>query len=320
MEKYGQSYRTKVDIIIDDFRNLINDLPRIREEMIKDKEKWYKVCSSMDVVGHTEAAIKSYVATPDPKDLGELYLYIYGLFQAMVVQQDAVKDIFTSLDIASPIKNDAELREIRNLRNDCIGHPTTRNRGVEPRSNSFYSLNWSKDHFTLNRTYYGDKDNEIIEIYPRELIKKQRGKISQAITKAIETLKEKENIHREKFKENTFQSFFKGMNYNFEKVITHFSISDHSRFVLAGFSFKELVKGIEKFKEEAALRKLIGAFPGVENALEKINHPIDRLDEYFERGDVCPKDANSFARDFEHLYDELYVMAGEIDSEYQLQL
>ena len=80
------------------------------------------VTSAIWVLGDTDLAISSYLRTPFPTDDGNRYLVIYGLLQAMFLQQDEVKHICEALDVKT--EENSRLREIRNIRNISVGHPT----------------------------------------------------------------------------------------------------------------------------------------------------------------------------------------------------
>ena len=97
--------------------------------MSKDGNSWNKLCSSLDVVEDTELAIKSYISHKEPKDEGLKYLHLYGLLQALYVQQIALNGICESFGL-SCILNEFCLKQIRSERNDSIGHPTNRSTGV----------------------------------------------------------------------------------------------------------------------------------------------------------------------------------------------
>src|SRR5882672_6063037 len=85
-------------------------------------------CSALDVIGDTEMALEAYMTAPpaqhDPgsRDTGNLYITIYGILQVLYVQQDAVKNLAKSLGI--PYKHSDATRQVRNVRNAAVGHPT----------------------------------------------------------------------------------------------------------------------------------------------------------------------------------------------------
>lgn len=97
--------------------------------MSKSGNLWNKLCSSMDVAEDTELAIKSYLGRKEPKDEGLKYLHLYGLLQSLYVQQIALNGICESFGLPC-ILNEPCLKQIRNERNDSIGHPTNRSSGV----------------------------------------------------------------------------------------------------------------------------------------------------------------------------------------------
>ena len=80
-----------------------------------DRPSFHVVCSALDVIGDTTMAIHAYSALPDEKDHGVLYLQLYGLLQALVIQQDAVQHILDTLKIQCATGTD-NLRDIREIR------------------------------------------------------------------------------------------------------------------------------------------------------------------------------------------------------------
>ena len=81
--------------------------------------------AAMDVVSDTESAIVSY-ARANSEHKGTLYLVIYGLLQAMYLQQDALRNMVHALEGSEVYKLDTEPEAmwIRQIRNDSVGHPT----------------------------------------------------------------------------------------------------------------------------------------------------------------------------------------------------
>lgn len=72
-------------------RNFIQ-YPWRLDPLVKDRGLWFRLTSSMDAIEDTEAAIDAYIASPEP-DRGGAYLLIYGVLQALFVQQDAIKHL-----------------------------------------------------------------------------------------------------------------------------------------------------------------------------------------------------------------------------------
>eukprot|EP01047_Picozoa_sp_COSAG01_P104411 COSAG01_NODE_33737_length_559_cov_1.358696_1_plen_102_part_10 len=89
---------TTVEKAISNFRRLYNeDFKNINTLLQKDKFKWTVICSCMDYITNTELAIKSYAHKPVTIDNGDLFLFITGLFQSFIMQQDAIKEIIETL-------------------------------------------------------------------------------------------------------------------------------------------------------------------------------------------------------------------------------
>lgn len=96
----------------------------------KKPHDWSIVCVAFDCFEDTQEAINQYIDSSFPSSYGGKYLYIYGLLQALFVQQDALKAIYKILlnkDLNID-NNYPELKKIRNIRNDSVGHPTGRNK------------------------------------------------------------------------------------------------------------------------------------------------------------------------------------------------
>ena len=119
-----------LDDLVREIRDLVNE-PANQNRLIVDKNRWYRLCSSLDVLGDTELAVQCYQATRDSAlPSGALYLLTYGLFQALQLQQDAVRHLQQALDVpGTPATKHRVLQEIRKVRNDAAGHPigSTRN-------------------------------------------------------------------------------------------------------------------------------------------------------------------------------------------------
>jgi hypothetical protein len=323
MTLHGQTIRTEVDGAIEEFRDIFNDLSRIAGEMFDNSRRWNTVCSAMDVIQNNEAAIKAYEASPNPSDLGGVYLMVYGLFQSLLVQQESLGNLFKEIGATFIEWNNPELEKVRDLRNDCIGHPTSRTRHDEPRSNFFYSPNWSKDHFAITRAYHNeDCPDDSQEIYPPELICDQRKAIASAIKRATNFLKKMENDHRKQFRSIRLQASLNGYVYFFEKLFSHFHLSDNSNnFSLAMRAQKTLCENFSKFENDLMARNLKGKLPGLDVAIEDIRTPMDCLNRYFAgTSSFDAREAKSFAVHFESRFKDIHLMAGEIDEEYQTDL
>ena len=116
---------------------IIDQRLKCRGEVREDPDNWDRICSSSDIINDTIRAIESYVKSDYPdEDIGLQYIFIYGLLQALYLQQDAVKKLFEVLHKCYPqdqkflYEPSNELKEVRRLRNETTGHPTGTFNGV----------------------------------------------------------------------------------------------------------------------------------------------------------------------------------------------
>ena len=89
----------------------------IARETLRPNQRfdWSKLCSSLDVIGDTAQAFDSYLKIDEPESLGEKYLNIYGVLQALFIQQDAVTHFSEMCNLR--VKN---LRNVLNLPEMCF--------------------------------------------------------------------------------------------------------------------------------------------------------------------------------------------------------
>ncbi|MGZ5443131.1 MAG: hypothetical protein ACXW5U_22985 [Thermoanaerobaculia bacterium] len=90
-----------------------------RQGIVSDTRRWNTICAALDVIGDTESALDAYLDAPST---GHPYINAYGVLQALYLQQDAVRHLFEAHDIKFTFS--AALKEIRQTRNETIGHPT----------------------------------------------------------------------------------------------------------------------------------------------------------------------------------------------------
>lgn len=89
-----------------------------------DLDKWNILCVAMDTLGDSCLALEHYEVFGMGQEDGEKYLKLYGLLQAVVLQQDSIIQLFQVL-LGRNLKYDAdsEWGKIRELRNLTAGHP-----------------------------------------------------------------------------------------------------------------------------------------------------------------------------------------------------
>ena len=126
------------------------------------------VTASINVLINNNKAIAYYVETIKEKHTdGELLLRIYGLLQSLFVSIDALYTLSLAVTKSKnfiSLNDNKELRELKYIRNDVIGHPT--NRVVE--NHIEYSImkaeDIKEDILTYTIHYDGDETKRRVEL------------------------------------------------------------------------------------------------------------------------------------------------------------
>ena len=142
-------------------------------ELLPDRKKWNKLISALHTLEDSSNAVKYYVESIYPTDVGGKYLFTYGLFQAMILQQDSAKSINQTLFNKSiNFKSEyPHAYSVRELRNDTTGHPTNRktNRNGYEKFISLAQISLEKYSFYYCKDDYKDAEkNSIIDVNVEE--------------------------------------------------------------------------------------------------------------------------------------------------------
>jgi hypothetical protein len=120
-------YTLSIIKLTEAIRERINE-PKLNDLLASNERAWLQLCSCLDALEDSDLAISAYLAGRPTGSPGAKYLAVYGVLQALFVQQDAAINLCESLGIQETINNHPTLRQIREIRNDSIGHPTKRDR------------------------------------------------------------------------------------------------------------------------------------------------------------------------------------------------
>lgn len=116
-----------IDILTSDIRDWINS-PNNHKKLRKNHDQFNGICSSLDVIGDTELAIDYFlkINSFDARKVGKSYILVYGIFQALYLQQDAVVYLY-KLFVGEDVEyKDYKLDKVREYRNNITGHPVER--------------------------------------------------------------------------------------------------------------------------------------------------------------------------------------------------
>jgi hypothetical protein len=306
---------------ISKIREFIN-APRKQTLLLKRKDRWDQMCSALDVIQDTDIAMDAYLGNAFPEDTGEQYIRIYGILQTLVVQQDAAKHLIDSLelhsDLCDPLK---DLKEIRQIRVESIGHPTqTRTESKKAYSYHFISrASMHKGGFQL-MSCFPDGGHEFEDIRIPSLIEKQRTAIESTLNGIIGELKREEQEHKEKFKGESLQRLLTKNNLHYIVGKIWEQIHSGGYPPELGLMHLEIIKkNLHEFKEALAKRDLWAGSDSLQHIYRDLDYPLHEVARYF-RGE----DNQEFAKERvqvnfffidKHL-DEIEQIAKEIDEDY----
>lgn len=112
----------KAAALEDELRNLLTELNSKFEF-----DEWAKICSSLDVIGDTFLAILSFESVEDGVFDELKYLLIYGLLEALYLQNVAIRDIALVLEIKSEIEKieNEKYKSVDQVRAKVAAHPSS---------------------------------------------------------------------------------------------------------------------------------------------------------------------------------------------------
>ncbi len=294
-------------------RDFING-SRKQHALLKDSRAWNQLCSSLDVIGDTELAFDAYVAAPDTDDAGATYLLVYGVLQALVLQQDAVLHLAEALGLNYEL--DPTLKEVREVRNASIGHPTKRS--GRARSHFISRISMTRAGFQLMTVYPDQGPAEFKGVKLPSLIATQRSQLRAILTEVVASLQREEAEHKAMFRGDSIGSAFPAtIDYYFEKIFE--SIPSGRSPEYGRLHVQLLMETVARFESKLSARGLAGANDSVDYHLDLVAYPLKELDHYFAEpaaSRLNERDAVIFTQFTQGEIETLRRMAAEIDESY----
>ena len=283
----------------------------------KDFGDYEKCFTSLDLIEDCQDAIDEFIAIPETKIPNRSVLNIYGVLQATFCQQDGLFGLFQNIsrekfnsigDFFSLFEFNSKNREIRN---DIVGHPTTRKGDKEfyfidkgPNSKYKFSYAGYSPKFTVNKVDF------------KKIIDEQNKLAINVLNKVAEMINEKVNEHKEKHKHESLYSIISNLNYSIQLIKRGYS--DVNRSFQAEGSLKIVTSKITEVEEELKKRYKSSTPDSVEYTLKNIYYILDKVKKWYENKELLHnKDAEIFMIAFDKEFEGLEVMLKEIDEEYK---
>ena len=295
-------------------RDLIN-IPRRQHLLVQDSSNWNSLCSALDIVDDSECAIDAYLGGRNNDNVSERYLLIFGVMQALVVQQQAVTQLRTAFHVTR--SSQKELDKIRTIRTQSTGHPVRQKNHGAISANFIARATLRKETFNLMTVYGDDREPTFEKINVINLIKKQQTIHGTILSNILGKLRKEEMDHRRKFRRVKLAEIFNKMDYVINKMIEA-SIGDVPNTI--GLAHLEMVTDkIGNFKDGLLTRGIYQVNSAYEYEFGLIEEPLGELHKYFSGSEdsyLNSRTAYIFAFFIEHQFSVLQNIAQNIDESY----
>ena len=308
-------------------RDIVTD-PGMEHMFMDSAVRRYRIACCMDTVEDAQLAVEAYrrlESSSEGADKGKLYLVVYGVLQAIFIQQDALRNLACALDFPYEIGSYSGLKEVREVRNQIVGHPTSyRREGRE----SFYAINrmsLSLDSFkVLESTDQGQ--NQMLPIDIRKTLSDNEALVRKALTDLKGKLENDIRQQKAKFRGSPLSELFSNsIGYQFEKIrggISNSSVSDRN---LASAEVEAIDNLLNDFHKALSQRgRPPEEYPGVDLVWDELQYPLREIraffsdkDEEIQRPD--PEATRIFVWFVQWKLDELLQLSREIDEYYNCE-
>jgi hypothetical protein len=228
----------------------------------------------------------------------------------MIVQQDAVKNIFEALELNKICWAKTPLENIRELRNRSIGHPTI-TKSVSPKASHFISYPTLEKYSFQLMVCEKDKNRfPVVDI--RKIIDVQRFELSKRLNEIIIKYEKDDKMHKIKYAGDKLEMIFSNIGYDISKLYE----GVNSRYPIASINLKEIISILGNFENN--LKEREENHVTVDDIYRRLEYPLRELEKYF--NDKMDKVNDVTAYIFVFFIDkqihELKDIAIEIDNKY----
>jgi len=309
---------------LDDLRDLLNNTTVYKQTVFdkKDEGSWNRLWSSLDNLEDSQKVIELFKSKKEIDLLDR-----YGILQAIYVQQDALSDLAYALELKGiSYKNHKRLQEIRDIRDETIGHPTYREivKKGEYRDGkiSFTSMYVKNKEKILTYMVYTSTGNINKSIDLAKVVDDQEQLLGKELEQVVKQIKTRESKHKKKFIGKKISDTLPSFNYELQKMYPFERVREISK-----MNFSIIKEAVYKFEEEYkerygknSLTKDYIRNPGLVESIFKIHQMFDRIDEMIElKEGVLELDLEVYVESLGRELQGLKDMAKEIDEEFNLE-
>ena len=304
-----------IENIFEEIREICNH-PWKRELLFQDKIIWNRLWASLDVIEDSQIAIDDYSNLSEFSSNEKGYLYVYGILQALYLQQDALCNLNKALfGQGIDFKTEyPELYNIREIRNNSIGHPTGRGDGKSFHGISRMTIR--KKGFQMMSSFPksgGEDDFEDVNVL--SCITTQNGLFQEILNHTMEKLKSDFEIHKDKFKnDKLIDLIHPSIGYHFSKLYENI----HRDYDMVQINFNSIFETYNNIKQGITERySSLSALSGVELTTETLDYLFARLKRDLIENKIEDKiELYIFIDALKSHFKELKSMIKEIDQEF----
>lgn len=298
---------------------LCNNLNRLIHEPlfhnfynVQNELKYNQAFVSIDIIEDSQIAIEEYEKTK--KVEGRSTLLIYGLLQSFFLQQDGLYHLYKYIVNSKIEQNDffdlfSFEKEIRNVRNDIVGHPTNR------KNSEFYYI--VKGPTTKYRFIYAGYTPEFrkVEVNLRTFIIKQLEFTKKVLLLVTKEIQKKIEMKKEEHKNILLGEMTTDINRNIQLILR--GIRDKERKFQGEWGIFGLQNSIQEIKKELNQRYNNNLPIGLSEVFRIINYILNRFYQWQKDNQLFGNDdAEIFLDSLGKQLKELKEMLREIDKEF----
>lgn len=305
-----------IENISEEIREICNH-PWKSELLFQDKIIWNRLWTSLDVIEDSQIAIDDYTNLSEFSSNEKGYLYVYGILHALYLQQDALCNLNKSLfgQVIDFKKDYPELYNIREIRNNSIGHPTDRGNGKSFHGISRMTI--QKKGFQMMSSFpKTDEEDEFTDINVLSCIETQRGLFKVILNQTMEKLKSDFENHKLKFKDSKLIDLVhKSIDYQFSKLYENINRD----YALVEINFETIFETYNNIKKGIIERySSLSALSGIELNTEMLDYLFNRLKRDLIENKIEDKlELRIFIDALKSHFEELKSMVKEIDEEFK---
>jgi hypothetical protein len=304
---------------VDDISREIRDLANTSlfiENIKPHGFNWDLTWAAMDMIEDAQLAIQSYQEGGISSDQGMEYLKVYGLFQAIFMQQDATGNLAEGLALPIPsIASDVEAGDVREIRNKYFGHHKYKRKG----KTTYHGISrMSVGGGSITAWTWPNFSTE--EVNLKNAIAVNEKYIKHELESILNGMKEKAKSFKSKLPNPLSED---NQSYHFGKIYSWIYGNNRDKSVMAEASVASVNAALDEL--ESGFKERYENFSGVgdlERVFGKARHALEAIEELLKansngmNGDF---DAEIYIDSLNSSFGEIIDIAIETNSEFREQ-